>query len=155
MLFVKWSATILYCGGALNGRGGKVRLRIHRPIASLAILARARLAGGARLLVEPPQDATRQGDVDTLDRIIQRGRTDRHERENPAGKFRSRADGFERRRPRNGFSCVERSVDPRKPGSSAPAIASSSVSPAEKAPGKSGMTTPYSERSVRGSIAIG
>src|SRR5271165_3742746 len=41
------------------------------------------------------------------------------------------------------------------PASSAPSSASSRVSPAEKQPGKSGMTTPYAESLVRGSIAMG
>jgi hypothetical protein len=106
----------------------------------MASLARSRLARGARLVVKPPQEGARPGDVDPLDRIVPRCGIDGHKGKDPAGKSGlARTASSGRRRDR--VACAARGFDPRQTGLSAPAIASSSVSPTEKQPGRSGTTT--------------
>jgi hypothetical protein len=57
---------------------------------------RSGLARRARLVVEPPQDAARQGDIDPFDRVVERRGIDRDERENqPANSGLARIEGGE------------------------------------------------------------
>ena len=83
--------------GAVDGRGGAVLVRaLGSPLdGELCDIARPRLAGGARFIVEAPQYAARQRDVDACDGIIEGRWIDCHQRKDPAGKFRLGADRLE------------------------------------------------------------
>lgn len=91
-------------------------------------------------VVQAPQHAPRQRDVDAFDLVVEQGRVELDDADRPAGiagrlRAASRLDGA---------------------GMAVPASsASSNVSPAEKQPGRSGVATPNAALSVPSSIKIG